>query len=89
MQFHHKIYVFHYVLRMIYIFHPEMLPSVCYFMLHFSGGYLDFHVASTLDFFFLCPHNLLRHTWFLLHVQRELGSHIAGFISAHREVSLP
>lgn len=50
MQFHHKIYVFHYVLLMIYIFWHEMLPFVCYFMLHFSGGYL---VASILDFFYV------------------------------------
>lgn len=85
MQFHHKIYVFHYVLLMIYIFWHEMLPSVCYFMLHFSGGYL---VASILDFF-LCPHNLLRYTCFLLQVQGQLGSHITAFINAHREVSLP
>lgn len=46
-------------------------------------------MASILDFFFLCPHNLLRYTCFLLQVQGQLGSHITAFISAHREVSLP
>lgn len=53
--------------------------------------YISHEVTLTfmwlLYWIFLCPHNLLEtYMFFLLQVQKELGSHIAAFITAHREV---